>query len=71
MKQKVLRAGRHSLAVIIPAPFTHAMGVKAGDTVDVHPFPERGRVTMQFKGSVQLPLTLLNSPRNRKTKIVK
>lgn len=71
MKQKVLRAGRHSLAVIIPAIFTHTIGVKAGDSVEVHPSPETGRVIMQFKGSVQLPLTLLNFPRNRKIKIVK
>lgn len=59
MKQKVIRAGRHSLAVIIPAAFIHAVGVKAGDNVDVHPLPERGRVVMQFKGSIQLQIKIV------------
>lgn len=57
MKQKVFRAGKHSLAVIIPANFVHAVGVSAGDKVEVHTFPESGKVTMFFSGTLQLPLT--------------
>lgn len=70
MKQKVIRAGRHSLAVIIPAAFTHAVGVKAGDRVEVRQYPENGRVSLHFKGNLQLPLSL-NSRRIYKIKSVK
>lgn len=70
MKQKVIRAGKHSLAVIIPAVFIHAVGVKAGDFVEIHTFPENGRVSLHFSGALQLPLSL-NSHRIYKTKRVK
>ena len=66
MKQKVIRAGRHSLAVIIPAPFVHSLGVKAGDYVLVQPHIENGTVNMHFTGSVQLPL--ITSPKKKKIK---
>ena len=56
MKHKVIMAGLHSLAVIIPATFTHALGIKKGDTVDVTALRERGEVRMKFKGSLQLML---------------
>ena len=35
MKHKVIRAGLHSLAVIIPASFTHALGIKKGDRLAI------------------------------------
>lgn len=56
MKQKVIRAGLHSLSVIIPAPFIHALGIKKGDSVDVTTFQESGKVIMKFHGAIQLPL---------------
>lgn len=56
MYQKIIRAGRHSLAVIIPANFIHALGIKAGDSVNVKTFPETGKVMVQFKGMLQLLL---------------
>ena len=64
MKQKVFRAGQHSLAVIIPAGFTHAVGVKAGDTVEVRTDMGAGKVKLIFKGVQQLPL--IESKRKRK-----
>lgn len=64
MKQKVIRAGRHSLAVIIPADFVHSLGVKAGDYVLVKPHIEKGTVSMHFTGSLQLPL--ISSPKKKK-----
>lgn len=56
MKQKVIRAGLHSLAVIIPAPFIHALGIKKGDSVEVATYQESGKVMMKFHGAIQLPL---------------
>ena len=56
MKQKVVRIGSHSLAVIIPAHFTHALGIKAGDSVLVDTRMDTGRVNLQFSGTLQLPL---------------
>jgi len=44
------------LAVIIPASFTHALGIKKGDTADVTALRERGEVRIKFKGSLQLML---------------
>lgn len=56
MRHKVIRAGTHSLAIIIPAPAVHAWGVKAGDTVEVIPDMEKGSMTVLFSGITQLPL---------------
>lgn len=56
MRQKVIRAGRHSLAAIIPAPFVHALGIKAGDTVVVQSNVEKGTVRLKFAGTMQLHL---------------
>ncbi len=60
MQQKVIRAGRSSLAVIIPAPFTHALGVKAGDNVFVQTHVDRGTVNIKFAGTLQLRLPSVN-----------
>lgn len=54
MVQKIIRAGKHSLAVIIPAPFVHALGIKPGDKVRVMPNIETGKVSLSFSGAVQL-----------------
>ena len=54
MIQKVIRAGKHSLAVIIPAHFIHSLGIKAGDTVSVSTDMQQGRVHIKFSGAVQL-----------------
>ena len=56
MKQKVIRAGKHSLSVVIPSMFVHALGLHAGDECEVNPTVETGQVMYQFKGSMQLPL---------------
>lgn len=56
MVQKIIRAGKHSLAVIIPAQFVHALGIKPGDTVKVIPNIETGKVSLSFSGAVQLSL---------------
>lgn len=63
MRQKVIRAGRHSLAVIIPAKFTHIIGIKAGDWAQVQPNLQKGMVNIRFTGSMQLPLI---SPQKKK-----
>lgn len=60
--QKIIRSGKHSLAVIIPAPFVHSLGIKAGDDVSVFTNIEKGIVNLKFTGAVQLPLSLKNSP---------
>ncbi len=62
MTQKVIRSGKHSLAVIVPAPFVHSLGVKAGDSVNVFTNMEKGTVNLKFSGAVQLPLSLKGSP---------
>lgn len=56
MKQKVIRAGLHSLAVIIPARFVHALGIKKGDLADVSTHEDQGKVIMKFQGTLQLHL---------------
>jgi len=61
MRQKIIRSGKHSLAVIIPAPFVHSLGVKAGNDVNVVTDIEKGIVKLEFTGAVQLPLSLKNS----------
>ncbi len=60
MRQKIIRSGKHSLAVIVPAPFVHSLGIKAGDNVEVFPMMEKGIVNLKFTGAVQLPLSLKN-----------
>lgn len=56
MRQKIIRIGLHSLAVIIPAAFVRALGIKAGDMAKVSTRPDKGFVTIHFQGMVQLPL---------------
>lgn len=57
MQQKVIRSGRNSLVVIIPAKFVHALGVKAGDKVRVRVNIGKGTVSLRFTGAMQLPLS--------------
>ncbi|MBM3282667.1 AbrB/MazE/SpoVT family DNA-binding domain-containing protein [Candidatus Gottesmanbacteria bacterium] len=56
MQQKVIRTGRNSLAVIIPAKFVHSLGVKAGDMVRVQTNIGKGVLRIRFSGAIQLPL---------------
>jgi len=56
MQQKIIRAGKHSLAVIVPAYFVHSLGLKAGDKVIVKPDINKGVVKLKFAGSMQLSL---------------
>lgn len=60
MLQKIIRAGKHSLAVIIPAPFIHALGINPGDSVHVQANMDRGTVIMKFTGTLQLRLPTAN-----------
>ena len=53
MKQKIIKAGPHSLAVVIPAPFIHALGINKGDTVDVETDSEKSQVKLSFKGNLK------------------
>ncbi|OGG18266.1 hypothetical protein A3D05_00745 [Candidatus Gottesmanbacteria bacterium RIFCSPHIGHO2_02_FULL_40_24] len=65
MKQKIIKAGPHSLSVVIPAEFVHALGIKKGDTVEVETDSDKGVVKMKFKGSL-LQLTLPDSKEAKK-----
>lgn len=53
MKQKIIRAGPHSLAVIVPAGFRNALGIKKGDFVDVETDSEKALIKLHFKGNLQ------------------
>lgn len=66
MKQKIIKAGPHSLCVVIPATFIHALGIKKGDDVEVSPDADKGIVKMKFKGSLKqllLPESEIKKPR--------
>lgn len=56
MQQKVIKVGRSSLAVIIPAHFIHDLGIHSGDCVKVQTNSTKGKVEMTFSGILQLPL---------------
>ena len=56
MEQKVIKAG-NSTAVVVPAEFVRAIGVKIGENVAVEYFIDQGRVEYQFAGVKQLPLS--------------
>lgn len=56
MQHKVIRVGKHSLAVIVPARFIHGLGIKAGDNVSVETNMNKGTVRLKFKGVMQLTL---------------
>jgi anaerobic selenocysteine-containing dehydrogenase len=66
MKQKVIKVGKHSLAAIIPAKFVHALGIKAGDWVNVKTNTQAGRISLLFSGVMQLVLP--SSESNKKSK---
>lgn len=54
--QKIIKIGTHSLAVIIPAEFIHALGIKSGDEVKVVADKTKGIVSLYFTGFMQLSL---------------
>lgn len=54
-KQKIIKTG-NSLAVTVPAPFVHSVGIKAGQEVEVKVEPETGQVVYTFSGAKQLLL---------------
>ncbi|OGG26382.1 hypothetical protein A2960_03570 [Candidatus Gottesmanbacteria bacterium RIFCSPLOWO2_01_FULL_39_12b] len=66
MKQKVIRAGKHSLAVIIPADFIHALGIKASSYVEVQTQIDKGNVSLHFSGAQQLPLLVTKKSKDGK-----
>lgn len=68
MLQKVIRVGKHSLAVIIPAKFVHGLGVKGGDKVKVRVNIGRGTVYLKFSGAVQLSLPTSKKKKKKKKK---
>ena len=55
-KQKIIRTG-NSLAVIVPADFVKAIGIKPGQDVVVELHPETGQVVYTFSGTKQLALS--------------
>lgn len=56
MLQKIIRAGKHSLAVIIPAKFIHSLGITHKDFVQVKTNFTKGTINLKFSGTVQLHL---------------
>lgn len=68
MQQKIIRSGRHSLAVIIPAQFVHSLGIKPAETVQVQTNIDRGTIFLRFAGAVQLPLPTTKSSFRKKGK---
>lgn len=66
MMQKVIRMGTHSLAVIIPADFVHAIGVKSGDEVRVVTDRNKGRMIVNFSNIMQLSLSSVFSRPKKK-----
>ena len=56
MKHKIIKAGRHSLAVIVPAKFVHALGIGKGDEVEVSTDTQKGKMIVNFSGTLQLKL---------------
>lgn len=52
MKQKIIKAGPHSLAVVIPAKFRNALGIKKGDFVNVDTDSNKGIIKLKFTGSL-------------------
>jgi antitoxin component of MazEF toxin-antitoxin module len=56
MVHKIIKAGRSSLAVIIPAKFVHFLGIKAGDKVKISSHVESGTLSVKFSGALQLKL---------------
>jgi len=53
---KVIKIGSHSHAVIIPADFIHALGIKTGDKVKMILDKTKGEITIYFSGILQLSL---------------
>ena len=45
----MIKIGRSSLGVIIPADFIHSIGVKSGDMVKVHTNPTHGKLKLLGK----------------------
>lgn len=55
MKQQVLRVG-NSLGVTIPVDIVKAVGIKAGDKVEVQKKIDKNEVIYKFSGVQQLPI---------------
>ncbi|MCL4338596.1 AbrB/MazE/SpoVT family DNA-binding domain-containing protein [Patescibacteria group bacterium] len=66
MRQKIIRVGRSSLAVIIPANFVHSLGIRSGDSVLVKTMIDKGVINLHFSGAVQLRLPSGNKPKLKK-----
>jgi antitoxin component of MazEF toxin-antitoxin module len=66
MKQKVMRIG-NSLGVTVPADFAKAVGIKAGDLVEVKKSADKNEVVYRFSGIQQLLIAsdILKGPRNK------
>jgi len=58
-KQKIIRTG-NSLGITIPAQFIKAIGIKAGQEVEVRTQPDQGKIIYSFSGVKQLRLSLKN-----------
>lgn len=67
MKQKVIRVGRYSLAVTIPAMFVHGLGIKPGDKVKVEINIDKGIIRLKFTGAIQLALPTGGEKKSKST----
>jgi antitoxin component of MazEF toxin-antitoxin module len=56
MRQKIVKIGRNSLAVIIPARFVHGLNLKSGDYVQVKTDLVKGNINLRFSGTAQMLL---------------
>lgn len=66
MWHKIIKVGRSSLAVIIPAEFVRALGIKVGDKVKIISKIEKGMIYLKFSGVLQLRLPTEKTSKNDK-----
>jgi len=55
VKQRIMKIG-NSIGVTVPVDFVKAVGIKAGDTVEVKKRVESNEVIYKFSGVCQLPI---------------
>ena len=66
MKQKNFRTGKHSICIVIPSSFSHALGIKGGDCADVETDVSTGKMTIRFTGVKQLRLPVAKRRQNER-----
>lgn len=66
-KQKVIKVG-NSIGVTVPSDFVRAVGIKAGDEVEVIKKIETGKVIYKFSGIQQLSFPVTTTKKKRPEK---